>query len=81
MSNPPEANLFLLSGSPYRGTARMSGWPFSICRYMRKMEICFMGLIAERVRIDILHDRVTSLLERIVDNFARKLTTEDRHDA
>jgi len=41
-------------------------WPFAICRYMRKMEIYFMDLIAERERIDILHDRVTTLLEGMI---------------
>lgn len=45
----------------------MPGWPFATCRYMRKMEIYFMDLIAERERIDILHDRVTSLFERVID--------------
>jgi hypothetical protein len=44
----------------------MPGWPFATCRYMRKMEIYFMDLIAERERIDILHDRVTSLFERVI---------------
>ncbi len=47
----------------------MSGWPFAVCRYMRKMEVYFMDLIAERERIDILHDRVTSLLEGVIDRF------------
>ena len=44
-------------------------WPFAVCRYMRKMEIYFMDLIAERERIDVLHDRVTSLLERVIDRY------------
>jgi len=47
----------------------MPGWPFATCRYMRKMEIYFMDLIADRDRIDILHDRVTSLLERVIDRY------------
>ncbi|OGV62434.1 MAG: hypothetical protein A3K19_33280 [Lentisphaerae bacterium RIFOXYB12_FULL_65_16] len=47
----------------------MPGWPFAICRYMRKMEIYFVDLIAERECIDILHDRVTTLLEGVIDRF------------
>jgi uroporphyrinogen decarboxylase len=47
----------------------MPGWPFAICRYMRKMEVYLVDLIAERERIDILHDRVTTLLEKIIDGF------------
>ena len=44
-------------------------WTFNTCRYMRKMEIYFMDLIAERERIDILHDRVTTLFEGVIDRF------------
>jgi len=44
-------------------------WTFSVCRYMRKMEIYFTDLIAERERIDILHDRVTTLLEQTIDGY------------
>lgn len=47
----------------------MPGWPFATCRYMRKMEIYFVDLIAERERIDILHDRVTTVLEGVIDRF------------
>ncbi|MBN1350574.1 hypothetical protein JXJ21_14250 [candidate division KSB1 bacterium] len=47
----------------------MPGWPFATCRYMRKMEIYFMDLIAERERIDLLHDRVTTLLEGVIDRY------------
>ncbi|MBI2440820.1 MAG: hypothetical protein HYV35_05550 [Lentisphaerae bacterium] len=47
----------------------MPGWPFAICRYMRKMEIYFTDLIANRDHIDVLHDRVTSLLERVIDRY------------
>ncbi|MBN2308896.1 MAG: hypothetical protein JXR94_08005 [Candidatus Hydrogenedentes bacterium] len=66
----------------------MPGWPFAICRYMRKMEIYFMDLLAERECIDILHDRVTTLLEGIIDQygaagmdaimFCEDLGTQDR---
>ena len=36
---------------------------------MRKMEIYFVDLVTERERIDILHDRVTTLLEGVIDRF------------
>ncbi|MCK5803229.1 MAG: hypothetical protein KAI66_10370 [Lentisphaeria bacterium] len=49
--------------------ASLPGWPFATCRYMRKMEIYFVDLIAERERIDILHDRVTTLLEGVIEQF------------
>ncbi|OPZ26228.1 MAG: methylcobalamin:coenzyme M methyltransferase [Lentisphaerae bacterium ADurb.BinA184] len=45
----------------------LPGWPFAICRYMRKMDVYFVDLIAERGRINVLHDRVTALLERVID--------------
>ena len=47
----------------------MPGWPFATCRYMRKMEIYFTDLYMERERIDILHDRVTTLLEEVIDRY------------
>ena len=47
----------------------MLGWPFATCRYMRKMEVYFLDLIAERERIDLLHDRVTTLLEGMIDRY------------
>ena len=45
------------------------GWTFSICRYMRKMEVYFMDLCEARDRIDVLHDRVTTLLGGQVDRY------------
>ncbi len=47
----------------------LPGWPFSICRYMRKMEVYFMDLIESRDHIDVLHDRVTTLLEGVIDRY------------
>ena len=47
----------------------MPGWPFATCRYMRKMEIYFVDLLAERERIDVLHDRVTTLLEGVIARY------------
>lgn len=49
----------------------MPGWPFATCRYLRKMEIYFLDLIEERPRVDILHDRVTTLLEGVIDQFGQ----------
>jgi len=49
----------------------MPGWPFATCRYMRKMEIYFVDLITERERINILHDRVTAVLEKIIENYGK----------
>lgn len=47
----------------------MPGWPFATCRYMRKMEIYLMDIIAERERLDALNDRVTTLLEGVIERF------------
>ena len=47
----------------------LPGWPFATCRYMRKMEIYFMDLIEHRPHIDVLHDRVTSLFERVIARY------------
>lgn len=46
-------------------------FPFSICRYLRKLEIYFQDLYLERERVDILHDRVTSLLEKVIEQYAK----------
>jgi uroporphyrinogen decarboxylase len=66
----------------------MPGWPFAICRYMRKMEIYFVDLVLEREHVDRLHDRVTRLLEGVIDRygeagmdgvmFCEDLGTQDR---
>jgi uroporphyrinogen decarboxylase len=58
-----DTDLFRIGGLP--------GFPFDVCRYMRKMEIYFTDLLAERERIDILHDRVTTLLEGVIEQFGR----------
>lgn len=47
----------------------MPGWPFATARYMRKMEIYFMDLAVERERIDILHDRLTTLFEGVIQQY------------
>lgn len=49
----------------------LPGFPFAICRYLRKMETYFQDLILERKRIDILHQRVTDLLERMIEQYAK----------
>jgi len=48
----------------------LPGFPFAISRYLRKMEIYFQDLILEREHIDELHDRVTGLLERMIEQHA-----------
>ena len=50
-------------------TASLPGFPFAICRYLRKMENYFADLLLERDRIDVLHDRVTGLLERVIRRY------------
>lgn len=66
----------------------MPGWPFATCRYLRKMEIYFIDLFEYREEIDVLHDRITSLFERVIDRygeigldgvmFCEDLGTQDR---
>jgi hypothetical protein len=47
----------------------LPGFPFAICRYLRKMEIYFQDLLLHRDKIDELHRRVTALLEQIIVRF------------
>ncbi len=47
----------------------LPGWTFATSRYLRKMDVYFTDLIAYRDHIDVLHDRITSLLERVIDRF------------
>jgi len=54
----------------YRLGGSLPGFPFAICRYLRKMEIYFQDLILEREHIDELHDKVTGLLERMIKRYA-----------
>ncbi|GBC96179.1 hypothetical protein HRbin16_01980 [bacterium HR16] len=49
----------------------LPGFPFAICRYLRKMENYFADLVLEREHIDELHERVTALLERIIALYAQ----------
>jgi hypothetical protein len=57
------------SDTPLFRVGWMPGWPFAVCRYMRKMEIYFVDLIAERDRLAVLHDRVTTLLEGVITRY------------
>lgn len=50
--------------------AGLPGFPFAICRYLRKMEQYLQDLILERDRIDRLHGLVTALLTRMIDRYA-----------
>ena len=47
----------------------MPGWPFDTCRYLRKMEIYFVDLFENRDYIDVLHDRITTLFEGVIDRY------------
>ena len=62
--------IFVNNHDHYR-LASLPGFPFAICRYLRKMEVYFQDLIAEREHIDELHDRVTSLLEEVIKGYAK----------
>ncbi|MFN2352001.1 MAG: uroporphyrinogen decarboxylase family protein [Kiritimatiellia bacterium] len=48
----------------------LGGFPFAICRYLRKMEVYFEDLILERDNIDLLHEKVTILLEQVMERLA-----------
>lgn len=48
----------------------LPGFPFAICRYLRRMEVYFTDLLLERPRIDQLHERVTTLLESVIERQA-----------
>jgi uroporphyrinogen decarboxylase len=61
--------VFAQDKDHYR-VAGLPGFPFAICRYMRKMEVYFVDLIAEREHIAELHERVTALLEAVIRRFA-----------
>ncbi len=63
------ARDLVASGSDHFMLGWLPEWPFSICRYMRKMEIYFMDLIEYRDHIDVLHDRVTGLLEGVIGRY------------
>ncbi len=58
-----EKEKFRLAGLP--------GFPFAICRYLRKMEVYFQDLVLERAKIDFLHEQVTSLLERMIQQYGQ----------
>ncbi|MFH1571105.1 MAG: uroporphyrinogen decarboxylase family protein, partial [Gemmatimonadota bacterium] len=57
------------SGTALFRVGWLAGFPFAICRYMRKMEIYFADLIEHREQVDALHDRVTTLLEGVMDRY------------
>lgn len=63
------AKLFAAETERYR-LASLPGFPFAICRYLRRMEVYFQDLIENRDQIDELHDRVTGLLERTIQRLA-----------
>lgn len=74
MANPKRFDqarkIFSQEKERYR-LGSLPGFPFAICRYMRKMEIYFMDLIAERGHIVELHERVTSLLKEMIKQLSK----------
>ncbi len=46
------------------------GFPFAICRYLRKMENYFQDLVLERENIDRLHGMITGLIEKVIHALA-----------
>lgn len=83
-----DANKLGASGTDQFTQGWMEGWPFATCRYLRKMEIYFLDIFEHRDYIDVLHDRITSLYEGIIDRygeagldsifFCEDLGTQDR---
>lgn len=65
----PVRTTFASSSGRYR-LASLPGFPFAICRYLRKMEIYLQDLLLERANIDRLHGRVMDLLEGMIDRYA-----------
>lgn len=65
----PVRDAFAKAGNMYR-MGGLPGFPFAICRYLRKMEIYFQDLILERKHIDELHGRVVVLLEEMMRQYA-----------
>ncbi|MCC6731085.1 MAG: hypothetical protein IT208_17300 [Chthonomonadales bacterium] len=65
----PAAERFAEDDGHFR-VGWLPGFPFAICRYLRKMENYFQDLVLERERVDVLHERVCGLLERMIVRYA-----------
>ena len=63
------ARDLVASGTDLFKLGWLPGWPFNTCRYLRKMEIYFLDLFENRDYIDVLHDRVTTLFEGVIDRY------------
>jgi len=61
--------LFTHDNEHYR-MAMMPGFIFSICRYLRKMEFYLQDIVLEKENIEDLHEKVSSLLSSVIDQFA-----------
>ncbi len=59
-------NLFEADGNLHYRMINIPGFPFAICRYLRKMEIYFQDLVLERDNLDKLHDLVTAAMEKVI---------------
>lgn len=51
--------------------AFLPGFPFSICRYLRRLDRYLEDLLLEREAVEELNERVTALLEGVIRQFAR----------
>ncbi|NLI00968.1 MAG: hypothetical protein GX446_15915 [Chthonomonadales bacterium] len=73
LANPkrfePARAHFACDAEHYR-VGFLPGFPFAICRYLRKMEVYFQDLVWERDNVDRLHARVTDLLEAMIIQWA-----------
>lgn len=54
---------FMIGGLP--------GCVFNIARKMRKLDMYLMDLVLEREKLDIIHDRISCLMEAAVHNYGR----------
>ncbi len=61
--------VFAADGEHFR-VGWLPGFPFALCRYLRKMEVYFADLYTEPERIAALHGIVTDVLERMIVRYA-----------
>lgn len=52
------------------GIGWLPGFPFSIARYMRRMEVFLADILSEQDRVVVLLDRISDLLEGCISRFA-----------
>lgn len=73
MANPKRfeaaREVFSKESEKYR-MGSLPEFPFAVCRYLRTMEQYFQDLLLERDNIDELHDKVSTLLEKVIEQWA-----------